>query len=145
LNPKTNALLLVCLGKFKRRDFTVRKVLFGIVLMAVFATILGTGIALADGGRKYGDRRHCYSWVDGDEWRGGRRIWKETKGIDVPQEIREKWAEAQKTKIDLRLELEKTTIDRAKALELHAKHRALMQEISDWRFQQRLNSLGAAE
>ncbi|MDR1621047.1 MAG: hypothetical protein LBS00_01590 [Synergistaceae bacterium] len=125
----------------------MRKILFVMALLAAVAAMLAASdIALADGRRKRGGGE-CggYSWMDGDGWRGARRIWNKTKGIDVPQEIREKWAEAQKIKIDLRTELGKTTIDRAKALELHAKHRALVQEISDWRFLQRLNALGATE
>jgi len=61
--------------------------------------------------------------------------------LEVPQEIREKWAEAQKIMIDLRMELGRNPINREKALELHAKHRALMQEIHDWRFAQQLDAL----
>ena len=68
---------------------------------------------------------------------GGNR----TNVPEVPQEIREKLAEAQKTAIDLRTELGKNPIDRDKALELHAKHRAIMQDISDWHFNQRLDAL----
>ena len=60
---------------------------------------------------------------------------------EIPQEIREKWAEAQKISIDLRTELGRDSVDRDRALELHAKRRAIMQEISDWRFMQRLDRL----
>ena len=63
------------------------------------------------------------------------------KAGEVPQEVRDKWAEAQKTAIDLRTELGRKPIDREKALELYAKHRALMQEISEWHFKQRLDAL----
>ena len=63
----------------------------------------------------------------------------------VPQEIKDKWAEAQKTAIDLRTELGKTPVNREKALELHSKRRVLMQEISDWHFNQRLDALAARQ
>ena len=62
---------------------------------------------------------------------------------EITQEIREKLAEVQKTAIDLRTELGKNPIDRDKALELHAKRCALMQEVSDWHFKQRLDALTA--
>ena len=77
----------------------------------------------------------------------GRRGWQADKPrVNVPvipQEIKDKWAEIQKTSIDLRTELGKTPLNREKALELHAKRSSLMQEISNWHFQQRLNLLEA--
>jgi DNA-directed RNA polymerase specialized sigma subunit len=64
-------------------------------------------------------------------------------GAQVPQEIREKWAEAQKVAIDLRTELGRNPVNRDRALGLRAQHRAIMQEISDWRFTQMLDALTA--
>jgi len=61
--------------------------------------------------------------------------------LELPQEILEKWAEAKKTAIDLKVELRKNPVNREKALELHGKRRALMQEISDWHFNQKLDAL----
>ena len=72
---------------------------------------------------------------------GNRRNAGWANAPEVPQEIREKWAEAQKTAIDLRLELGRNPIDRDRALELRAQHRAITQEISDWRFMRMLDAL----
>ena len=127
-----------------------KKILIAVLLVAVLAA--GTAYA---GGRKrqggHGGRmwnapmgvgmcENCGARFDSPH--GGRR----RGGInapEVPQEIRDKMTEARKIAIDLRAELEKSPVDREKALELHAKHRALMQEISDWRFNRRLDALTA--
>ena len=90
------------------------------------------------GGMRYGYRRNNNDRANVDGANGNM-----TNVPEIPQEIREKLAEAQKTAIDLRTELGKKPIDRDKALELHAKHSAIMQEVSDWRFKQRLDALTA--
>ena len=55
--------------------------------------------------------------------------------------MQNKFSEAQKTGIELRIELEKNPIDREKILELREKHNALMKEISDWEFDRELNRM----
>lgn len=57
---------------------------------------------------------------------------------EMPQNIRDKQVEAEKLAIDLRAEMSKPQIDKAKALEIWKKKQALHGEISEWRFAQRL-------
>ena len=131
----------------------VLKVMLAVILVAG----LVTGIAYAKesrGRRTRGEMQHKEwqhkglrghsKWSDGRTMRGmsvDRMNAKRTNASEIPQEIREKRAEAKKTAIDLRMELGNNPVDREKALELHAKRRVLMQEISDWRFTQMLDSL----
>lgn len=70
--------------------------------------------------------------------RDGRSAWQGE--ANVPQEIQNKRAEAQKVAIDLRTELSKNPVNRAKVLDLYKKEQALRQSIADWNFQQRLNA-----
>ena len=124
----------------------MKKVLVAALLVTVL-TILAAGAASAGGWRRQGGYR------GGRMWRGaygggaccglyGGRGYDDRANVpEIPQEIRDKLAEARKTAIDLRNELDKDPVNRDKALELHAKHGALMQEVSDWRFQQRLDAL----
>ena len=143
----------------------VKKILVATVLVAALTTV---GSAWAGGkkeraenrdnwnkgawGRHHSARGEMGRWRHKSVWGGprfmmGRMGWQAgktgVKAFEVPQEIKEKWAEAKKTAIDLRTELSKTPISREKALELHAKHRSLVQEISDWYFLQRLDALEA--
>ena len=108
------------------------------LLAALFVTvlvILTAPASFARGGRGQGGEGH---WACFTGPRSGRAFaW---KNIEAPQEIRDKWAEAQKIAIDLRNELGRDSIDRNRALELRTKHRAIMQEICDWRFQQILDA-----
>lgn len=60
---------------------------------------------------------------------------------DVPQEMRDKMVEAEKLKIDLRAEMSKLQVDKAKAMEIWKKHRALKNEIAEWSFAQRLEQM----
>ena len=143
-----------------------------ILLAAVIVAVLTVGMAYA-GGQKghggHGGRRMWGPHMGGGRQmergccfeahgRGGRGFAKrgfadknhadrehayKSSAREVPQEIRDKWAEAQKTGIDLRMELGKNPVNREKALELHAKRRALMQEISDWNFNRKLDALAA--
>jgi len=135
-----------------------------ILLAALLVVVLTAGIASArewkgrhwknreqqgrewrgHGNRQCGLSTHDGKRCDGcsmGEMRTGRTRMHRMNTPEVPQEIMEKWAEAQKMRIDLRAELGKKPIDREKALELHAKHQNLMQEISAWRFKQRLDTL----
>jgi len=135
-----------------------------ILTAALLIVVLTAGMALAkewrSGGRKNREL-HGREWRNKEEVRHGKqcnecpmggmhagRMMKHAGRLnadrmnvnEIPQEIREKFAEAQKIMIDLRTELGKNPIDREKALELHSKHRALMQEICDWRFTQMLDA-----
>jgi len=128
-----------------------------IFLAVLLVIMLMAGIALADErrNREGRERRNrepqCTEWQNKD-WRdfgkwnlcpmraGGRRA-DRMNAREIPQEIREKWAEAQKIAIDLRLELGRIPVDRARALELRAQHRAIVNEISDWHFIHRLDLL----
>jgi hypothetical protein len=127
----------------------MKKVLLVLVLVGVSMAGFMAETAWADA------RRHGHGH-DNDEcsyFRGEKR-WGD-KGHDrshfprdisvsqVPQEIKDKWAEADKLAVDLRLELGKNPINRGKVLELRAKRRALKQEISDWHFNEKLNALEA--
>lgn len=59
----------------------------------------------------------------------------------IPEEIRQKAADMDKLKIDLKMELTKRPIDRNKALELHGQISAKRQEIRDWKFAKKLDLL----
>lgn len=65
---------------------------------------------------------------------GAHRNW----NADVPENIRNKMVEAEKLMIDLRDEMSKPQIDKARALEVWKQHRALRNDISEWFFTQRL-------
>ena len=141
-------------------NMKTKKVLLAVLLVAVL-TVLAAGMASAGGWKKQGGNGGrmwnprmgggmggaCYMMGGhGQRPHGGRGFGQRNnadgvKTPEIPQEIREKLAEAQKTAIDLRTELGKNPIDRDKALELHAKRRAIMQDISDWCFKQRLDAL----
>ena len=120
-----------------------------VLIAAVLVTILTAGAAFAWGGHRGG--RGGHHGGRGGHY-GGRGVYFDRPYgcarysgepcpyySDVPQEIRDKFAEARKTEADLRIELGKTPIDREKALSLHEKYSALMQELSDWQFKQELD------
>lgn len=121
-----------------------KKVLAMLTMVMVLAA---AGTALAYGGRHHGGRGYgmgmdgyCYGYgPQGGPARPGERgpAW----GFDVPQNIRDKQAEAQKLMIDLRTEMYKQPVDKDKALELFRKHRALQNELSEWFFTQRLDAI----
>ena len=60
---------------------------------------------------------------------------------DMPKEIREKVAELEKLKIDLEEALTSNPINKAKALEVHAKMQKIENEIDAWRFAQKLERI----
>ena len=133
----------------------VSKVALAVVLVAGLVT--GIAYARESRGRKmkgemqYKERQHkeCRGhgkWSDNRTMRGesvDRMNAKRANAPEIPQEIREKRAEAKKTAIDLRMELGKNPVDREKAFELHTKRHNLMQEISNWHFTQKLDALTA--
>lgn len=63
---------------------------------------------------------------------------------DMPKEIREKVAELAKLKIDLEEALTSKPINKAKALEVHAKMQQVKNEIDAWRFAKRLEFMEKA-
>ena len=131
-----------------------KKVLFAALLVAMLTmSVAGTASARGWGGRGrggfgggwgggYGYGDCCGGMFYGGGPYGGRGYGpRDGRGYvyEAPQEIREKLAEAQKVAIDLRLEFDKQPINRGKVSELREKHRAIMQEVSDWRFNNRLD------
>ncbi|MBQ7594527.1 MAG: hypothetical protein IJU48_09270 [Synergistaceae bacterium] len=60
---------------------------------------------------------------------------------DMPKEIREKVAELAKLKIDLEEALTSDPINKAKALEVHAKMQTIENEIDAWRFEKKLERM----
>ena len=80
------------------------------------------------GGR--GADRTCPMWGDPRAGRG-----------EVPQEFRDKMNEMRQTMLDLGKEWGNKPIDREKVLELHAKRFSLMQELSEWCLNHRLDAL----
>ena len=68
---------------------------------------------------------------------GGRMgMW---ASVEIPQEIRDKQTEMAKLSLEMRNEMGKKPIDRTKIEELYKKRVELRNELSGWRFQQKLN------
>ena len=138
-----------------------KKILLAALLVMVLVLLAAGGAFAGPGGWKKHGGRMKGSQIDGgsslmqEEGRaregrrhdgrayGHRRNAGSMDAIEIPQEIKDKFAQMRKIAVDLRAELEKNPIDREKALELHAKRSALMQEIFDWRFNRRLDALTA--
>ena len=70
--------------------------------------------------------------------RGRMSVW---ANVEFPQEIQDKQAEIQKLTIDMRNEMQKNPIDRAKIETLYAKRVELRNELSGWRMTQRLDMI----
>ncbi len=60
---------------------------------------------------------------------------------NMPQEIRDKVVELEKLKIDLDEALTKRPINKAKAIEVHAKMQAVRNDLAAWRFERKLERL----
>ena len=128
----------------------MKKVLF-VAIVCVCVVVAGTAMAEAYGGRSHGGRHqgaggyggmgmgYDSNSYGGHGYHGGFRFGG-PGAADVPKEILDKRVEAEKVAIDLRAELSKRPVNRAKALELYKKHQTLRLSISDWCFQQRLNA-----
>jgi len=84
------------------------------------------------GNRQMGSRRGSF----GNNGRMG--MW---ASVEIPQEIKDKQAEMGKLSIDMRNEMGKKPIDRSKIEELYKKRVELKNELSGWRFQQKLNMI----
>ena len=85
------------------------------------------------------NRNDCpIGWHQGAGSKGmrgqGRLIWQ-----NVPDDIRSKSTERAKLRLELHETMGRRPVDRAKALELRNQMRKLSQELSDWRFNQRLD------
>ena len=59
----------------------------------------------------------------------------------MPPEIREKAAELAKLRVDLEEALTSKPVNKAKALDVHAKMQKLENEIDTWRFEQKLEHM----
>ena len=62
---------------------------------------------------------------------------------DMPQEIREKVAELAKLRVDLEEAMTSKPLNKAKALEVHAKILAVKNEVEAWRFAKKLERIEA--
>ncbi len=60
---------------------------------------------------------------------------------DMPKEIREKAAELAKLRVDLEEALSSNPVNKAKALETHAKMQKIKNELETWRFEKRLERI----
>jgi hypothetical protein len=61
--------------------------------------------------------------------------------VEIPQEIKDKQTEMGKLSLEMRNEMGKKPIDRTKIEELYKKRVELRNELSGWRFQQKLNMI----
>ena len=61
--------------------------------------------------------------------------------VEIPQEIKDKQTEMAKLSLEMRNEMGKKPIDRTKIDELYKKRVELRNELSAWRFQQRLDMI----
>ncbi len=116
-------------------------------ILAIIAVMGLSSVAMAHGwhGRGYGDQygggnsgRPCARFEQKGERFGKRQ---ENLRKNMPQTIKDKIAESQKLMIDMRAEMEKSPIDRARIMRLREKNVKLRQEISDWTFSQRLDRI----
>ncbi|NLL37888.1 MAG: hypothetical protein GX256_10275 [Fretibacterium sp.] len=115
-----------------------------VLLAVVLLGVAGAGIAEARGrgGQRGGQSRNWndrpMSWHQGAGSKGmrgqGGLMWQ-----NVPDDIRSKITERAKLRLELRDTMGRRPVDRAKALELRNQMRKLSQELSDWRFNQRLD------
>jgi len=98
---------------------------------------------MAQGGRQYGRHGMMRYGGCGMMMYGGRGagmacpMW----GDQIPQEIQDKMNEMRQTLMDLDKEWGNKPINREKILELHTKRFSLMQEVSEWCLNQRLDAL----
>lgn len=129
----------------------MKKTLFAVAVCLILAASGSAVLAEAYGGG-YGGRHHGMGGyggmgmgpVAGGFYRQGHNGgfgFGAPGNIELPKEILDKRVEAEKIAIDLRAELSKRPVNRAKALELHKKHQTLRMAISDWWFQQQLDAL----
>ena len=61
--------------------------------------------------------------------------------VEIPQEIKDKQTEMAKLSLEMRNEMGKKPIDRTKIEDLYKKRVELRNELSGWRFQQKLNMI----
>ena len=91
--------------------------------------------------RQQGDFQGRHMQFDSEGRRGSGRHCGDTRTFtpDMPKEIREKAADLAKLRVDLEEALSSRPVNKAKALEVHAKMQKLQNEIDTWRFSQRLD------
>ncbi|MGI6783077.1 MAG: hypothetical protein ACOX5A_02530 [Aminivibrio sp.] len=90
------------------------------------------------GGRSSGfaGRHHAMGGRGG--FAGQRGMW---GNVEIPQEIRDKQTEMGKLSIEMRNEMWKKPMERAKVEELYKKRTALRNELSEWRMKTRLDMI----
>ena len=72
---------------------------------------------------------------------GGRGMMSVWANVEIPQEIRDKQVEMQKLSVDMRAEMQKKPVDRAKVEELYKKRVKLRDAFSGWRMKTRLDMI----
>lgn len=83
----------------------------------------------------FGDRQHRMDWM------GHRGQWNGINSSNMPDEIKAKFEEMQKVSSELMTELQKRPLDKDKVMSLYNSKNTLQQEISNWRFNQYVDSL----
>ena len=96
-----------------------------------------------NGQRQQGDFQGRPMQFDSEGRRGSGRHCGDNRTFtpDMPKEIREKAAELAKLRVDLEEALSSRPINKAKALEVHAKMQKLENEIDTWRFAKKLERM----
>jgi hypothetical protein len=112
--------------------------------LAVISILAFAGSAFAQGGWRHGggfgksdDLRQERAWGGHGGFEGRGR-----QNLDLPQEIRDKLAQAEKIGDELRSELGQTPINKDRALALYRQHRDIKNEVGEWFFLQRLEKAG---
>jgi len=111
-----------------------------LLVIAAISILVFAGSALAgSGGRRgqghgFGGPRLERSFDVGPGGFGGDG----PDNIDIPQEIIDKRETARGLMTELRSELSKNPIDKARALDLYKQHRAIRNDIDEWFFLRRL-------
>jgi hypothetical protein len=72
---------------------------------------------------------------------GGRGMMSVWANVEIPQEIRDKQVEMQKLSVDMRAEMQKKPVDRAKVEELYKKRVELRDALSGWRMKTKLDMI----
>ena len=119
-----------------------------VIAVVVIGTLSVAGTAFAYCGQGFEGqnfaRRGCPAFESRQAWqasRGGDFAHHSQFFNEMPQEIRDKEAEAQKLSIDMGNVLSKKPLDREKAVELSGQINKLRQDVRAWRFEQKLNRI----
>ncbi len=91
------------------------------------------------GGKSFRSSSRHHTMGGRSSYRGSQRgMW---SYVEIPQEIRDKQTEMGKLSIEMRNEMWKKPVDRAKVEELYTKRTELRNELSEWRMKTRLDMI----